>query len=147
ETKAQLFQRSRTLCAQHTPGEEMPQLGALISASPIDHAAHDAFGHVNGSDSYSGYGPQYMGSDLARYLGPDFQGVYPAQHLRQEFCADLPIFHLVGGLDLLQRSEVTADFPQDGIPNSLDSWIERDGVYCLKIKLQGRDLAWNLART
>jgi L-alanine-DL-glutamate epimerase-like enolase superfamily enzyme len=54
---------------------------------------------------------------------------------------------LVGGLDLLVRAEVTDKFPQDGIPNSLDDWIERDGVYCLKVKLNGRDLAWDLDRT
>ena len=30
---------------------------------------------------------------------------------------------------------------------SLDDWIERDGVFCLKVKLNGRDLAWDLART
>ena len=38
-------------------------------------------------------------------------------------------------------------FPQDGIPNALDDWIVRDGVFCLKVKLNGRDLEWDLART
>ncbi len=59
----------------------------------------------------------------------------------------MPVFHLVGGLDLLRREEVTADFPQDGVPNSLDDWILRDGVFCLKVKLNGRDLEWDLQRT
>ncbi len=59
----------------------------------------------------------------------------------------VPVFHLVGGLDLLRREQVTDAFPQDGIPNSLDDWIIRDGVFCLKVKLQGRNLAWDLART
>ncbi|HXF60693.1 MAG TPA: enolase C-terminal domain-like protein [Caldilineaceae bacterium] len=147
ETEAELRRLSRALCARYTPGEEMPFLGALISASPVDHAVHDAFGKANGIDSYRGYGPEHLSFDLARYLGPAYRGVYPSQFLRQDYLPQVPIFHLVGGLDLLRREEVTGAYPQDGIPNSLDDWIARDGVFCLKVKLQGRDLAWDLART
>jgi len=43
-------------------------------------------------------------------------------------------------LDKLRASEVGADAPRDGRPNSLDAWIEQDGVYCLKVKLRGTDL-------
>ena len=147
ETKSDLDRLNREICAQHTPGEEMPFLGALICASPVDHALHDAFGNVNGIDSYRGYGPELMSFDLARYLGPDIREVFPSQFLRQDFLPQVPVFHLVGGLDLLHRREVPDGFPQDGLPNSLDDWIVRDGVFCLKVKLNGRDLAWDLART
>lgn len=146
-TEDELRHLNRALCRRHTPGEEMPFLGALIAASPVDHALHDAFGRAAGIDSYRGYGPDHMGFDLSRYLGPDYRGVYPSQFLRQDYLPRIPVFHLVGGLDLLRRSEVTDAFPQDGLPNSLDDWIVRDGVYCLKVKLRGRDLAWDLART
>lgn len=146
-TEPELRRLSRELCDQYTPGEEMPFLGALIAASPVDHAVHDAFGNVNGIDSYRGYGPEHMGFDLSRYLGAAYRGVYPSQFLRQDYLPHVPVFHLVGGLDLLRRDAVTAAFPQDGIPNSLDDWIVRDGVFCLKVKLQGRNLAWDLART
>ena len=88
-----------------------------------------------------------MSFDLSRYLGPVYRGYYPSQFLRQDFAPEVPVFHLVGGLDLLRREEVTDDFAQDGVPNSLDEWIARDGVYCLKVKLNGRDLDWDLART
>lgn len=146
-TKADLQRMSACLCTRFTPGETMPYLGALICASPLDHALHDAFGHVNGIDSYHGYGPEHMDFDLARYLGNAYRGVYPAQFLRQAYAPAVPVFHLVGGLDLLRKSEVTAAFPQDGIPNALDEWIARDGVFCLKVKLQGRNLAWDINRT
>jgi len=125
----------------------MPFLGALVSASPLDHAIHDAFGNVNGIDSYRGYGPEHMSSDLSRYLGSGFKGVYPSQFLRQEYLPEIPLFHLVGGLDLLHEEEVDKTFPRDGIPNSLDKWIERDGVFCLKVKLRGRDMVWDIERT
>lgn len=145
--KAELQRLNHALCARHTPGEVMPLLGALICASPVDHALHDAFGKVNGIDSYHGCGPAHMAHDLARYLGSRFAGVYPSQFLRQDYLPAVPVFHLVGGLDILQRADVPDSSPQDGLPNSLDDWIARDGVFCLKVKLNGRDLAWDLART
>ncbi len=147
DTEEDLARLNRQICAQHTPGEIMPYLGALICASPLDHAVHDAFGRANAIDAYCGYGPAWMGFDLSRYLGSGFRGVYPSQFLRQDYAPSVPVFHLVGGLDLLTRLEVGDDLPKDGIPNSLDDWIVRDGVFCLKIKLRGRDLAWDLERT
>lgn len=147
ETEPSLHRLNREICARLTPGEEMPFLGALICASALDHAVHDAFGHANAIDSYHGYGPAFMDFDLSRYLGGDYKGVYPTQFLRQDYAPAVPVFHLVGGLDLLRREEVDASWPADGIPNSLDDWIIRDGVFCLKIKLRGRDLDWDLART
>lgn len=147
ETKKDLRKLNTEICRKLTPGEVMPFLGALICASPLDHAIHDAFGNVNEIDSYLGYGPEYMSFDLSRYLGSHFKKVYPSQFLRQKYLPEIPIFHLVGGLDLLHKDEVTKDFPQDGIPNSLEEWIIRDGVFCLKIKLRGRDLLWDIKRT
>jgi len=154
ESEDQLRAANRRISAKHTPGEEMPFLGALVGASPIDHAIHDAFGNVNGIDSYRGYGPGWM-PDVSTFLGKEFAGVYPSQFLRQDYLPVVPIFHLVGGLDFLTRGEVTGDpphdrrasLPDDGVPNSLDHWIERDGVFCLKVKLHARDLDWDLART
>ena len=147
ETEKDLARLNSEICAKFTPGEEMPFLGALVCASPIDHALHDAFGKVNNIDSYLGYGPEFMSFDLSRYLGKNYKGVYPSQFLRQDYVPKIPVFHLVGGLDILRRADVPSDAPKDGVPNSLDEWIERDGVFCLKVKLRGRDLDWDVART
>ena len=146
ETEQDLKRLSRDICRRLTPGEEMPFLGALVAASPLDHAVHDAFGRINGIDSYLGHGPEHMDFDLSRYLGNGFRSVYPSQFLRQDYLPAVPVFHLVGGVDLLTRDEVGDDLPADDIPNSLDEWIERDGVFCLKVKLQGRDLDWDVDR-
>jgi L-alanine-DL-glutamate epimerase-like enolase superfamily enzyme len=147
ETEADLRRLNREVSAKLTPGEEMPFLGALVSASPLDHAVHDAFGNANGIDSYLGHGPEHMSFDLSRYLGPEFKGVYPSQFLRQDYLPQIPLFHLVGGLDLLHEKDVDKSFPRDGIPNSFDKWVERDGVFCLKVKLRGKDMAWDVQRT
>lgn len=138
---------NRDVCQQLRLAEEMPFLGALVCASPVDAALHDAFGHVNGISSYDGYGPEFMDHDLGYYLGPAFAGKYPGQYLRPAFLPEIPIFHLVGGLDKLTKDEVDETDPDDGLPNSLDEWVARDGVYCLKVKLRGTDLAWDLDRT
>lgn len=124
----------------------MPALGALVCASPIDAAIHDAFGNVHGISTYEGYGPDFMEYDLSRYLGAEFSGRYIADGLRPAYAPRLPIFHLVGGLDKLRRSEINAEDPQDGLPNSLDEWIEQDGLFCLKVKLRGTDLLWDVER-
>ncbi len=125
----------------------MPLLGALVSASPCDAALHDAFGNANGICSYDGYGPQFCEHDLSVWLGSDFAGQYVADYLNPSYQPSMPVFHLVGGMDKLRRSEVTEDDPDDGMPVSLEEWIERDGIFCFKVKLTGRDVDWDVART
>ncbi len=125
--------------------QHQPFLGALVSASPLDAALHDAFGVANGIDTYNGYGPEFM-SDLSRYLGPEFQGRYIGDFLNPQYKSEIEIFHLVGGLDKLTPEEVDDTDPDDGLPNCLVDWIVRDGVYCLKVKLRGTDLDWDVDR-
>lgn len=125
----------------------MPRLGTLVAASAVDASIHDAFGHANGISSYEGYGPEYMEHDLSLYLGERFKGKYVTDYLRPAFSEELPIFHLVGGLDKLRRDEVDSGDPKDGFPVSLDDWIRRDGVFCLKVKLRGNDIDWDVKRT
>ena len=125
----------------------MPALGVLVSTSPIDAALHDAFGRVNRISSYDGYGREYMKHDLSFYLGDEFRGRYISDYLRPNYRKELPVFHLVGALDKLTRDEVDASDPKDGLPVSLEEWIERDGVFCLKVKLSGVDIDWDVERT
>ncbi|MEI6501766.1 MAG: enolase C-terminal domain-like protein, partial [Armatimonadota bacterium] len=134
------------LCSERGLSPAMPFLGALVCASPVDAALHDAFGNVNGIDSYDGYGPDFM-DDLSKYLGEEYCGKYPQDYLRPAYLPKVPIFHLVGGLDKLTRDELTDDDPQDGIPNCLEDWIAYEGMYCLKVKLRGTDLDWDIDRT
>ncbi|MFP3904775.1 MAG: enolase C-terminal domain-like protein [Armatimonadota bacterium] len=133
------------ICRQNDMVPPQPYLGALVCASPVDGAIHDAFGKVNGIDTYDGYGPQFA-PDLSKWLGEGFEGKYIADYIRDEYQPRLPIFHLVGGLDKLTVAELDEDDPDDGLPNSLDEWIRRDGVYCLKVKLRGDDLDWDVQR-
>ncbi len=134
------------VCAEHELMPAQPFLGGLVCASPIDAALHDAFGNVNGIDCYDGYGPEFM-SDLSKYLGPEFRGRYIPDYIRSEYMPEVPIFHLVGGLDKLTEAEKDDSDPDDGKPVSLDEWIRAEGMYCLKVKLRGNDLDWDVDRT
>ena len=59
----------------------------------------------------------------------------------------LPAWHLVGGLDPLDDSDApTASTSTIGLPVALGDWIDRDGLFCLKIKLRGNDAAWDYER-
>jgi len=126
---------------------DTPVLGVLVATSPIDAALHDAFGRVNKICSYDGYGPRLMRYDLSFYLGDEFRGKYISDYLRPEYAKELPVFHLVGALDKLTRDEVDASDPKDGLPVSLEEWFERDGVFCLKVKLSGTNIDWDVERT
>jgi L-alanine-DL-glutamate epimerase-like enolase superfamily enzyme len=145
ESEGELKSIARRVCQEMQLKEEMPFLAALVCASAIDASLHDAFGNVNGIDSYLGYGKECM-RDLGYYLGEGFAGKYISDYIRPSYSHEVPVFHLVGGLDKLTRSEVDESDPKDGLPNCLEEWIELDGVFCLKVKLRGNDLQWDLQR-
>ncbi len=125
--------------------EPLPFLAALVCASPVDAALHDAFGIVHGLSSYATYGPDFMPHDLSAYLGPRFRGRYLSDFVRPDPAPEVPIWHLVGGLDRLTADGGSNRAP-DGRPATLDEWIRQDGLFCLKVKLRGSDLAWDLDR-
>ncbi|MHB8994128.1 MAG: hypothetical protein ACYC63_02645 [Armatimonadota bacterium] len=147
EAKPHLHEIAAGVDVELALAEPMPILGALVCASPVDAALADAFGNANEISTWDGYGPEHMNYDLSQWCGPDFLGKYPADYLHPSFKPRLPIFHLVGGMDKLTADEITADDPHDGLPISLDQWIERDGIRCFKVKLRGNDNDWDVERT
>ncbi|MHC4133062.1 MAG: enolase C-terminal domain-like protein [Planctomycetota bacterium] len=132
--------------------EPMPWLAALICCSLFDIALHDAYGNLHEIDIYDTYNSIFMTADLSNYLEPikgkqiSFEGKYPADFLKYPADISLPAWHLVGGKDLLDRTELTGDEPDDGYPVLLEDWIKRDGLKCLKIKLRGNDTKWDYER-
>ena len=147
EAKPHLHELAAEVDRELGLAEPMPILGALVCASPVDAALADAFGKANGLSTWAGYGPEFMNYDLSQWCGPKFLDKYPGDYLHPFFKPRLPIFHLVGGMDKLTVSEITAQDPQDGLPVSLDQWIERDGLRCFKVKLRGNDNDWDVERT
>jgi L-alanine-DL-glutamate epimerase-like enolase superfamily enzyme len=133
-------------------GREMPYLAALVCLSVFDIALHDAFGVVNDVYVYDTYNARYMNRDLSKFIAPaagakvSFKGKYPADYLVLPAPKKMPAWHLVGGKDLIEQSELTGTEPNDGYPVLLRDWIRRDGLTCLKVKLRGNDPAWDYDR-
>lgn len=125
----------------------MPHLAALICVSAFDIAMHDAWGLANNMPTYKMYNSKFMAHDLAWFYGDEkFAGLYPEDFFSAEPAEALPVWHLVGGKDLLTDEELTGNEPEDGFPVTLEKWIERDGLFCLKIKLTGKDAEWDYQR-
>ena len=129
--------------------EPVPWLAALVCLSAFDIALHDAYGVLHGVPTYQTYTAEYMNADLARYLTPaegsdvSFAGRYPADYLVFPRPESLPAWHLIGGKDSIDESELTGAEPDDGYPVLLRDWVRRDGLKCLKVKLRGDDAAWD----
>ncbi|MHB8520619.1 MAG: enolase C-terminal domain-like protein [Limisphaerales bacterium] len=143
----------RTLNAERgADAEPMPWLAALVCCSAFDLALHDAFGHLHQRPVYETYGPEFLNRDLGDFLSPaegsgaSFQRKYPCDFLAAHPPSQLRAWHLVGGLDPLDRGELTGTEPDDGYPVLLADWIARDGLKCLKIKLRGNDADWDYQR-
>ncbi len=141
---------AQTNAARGIDSEPMPWLAALVGCSAFDLAVHDAFGRLVERPVYSTYGPEFMSRDLGDFLETSptasFAGKFPQDFLVAQPPMQLPAWHLVGGLDLLDPSELKGDEPQDGYPVLLPDWIQRDGLQCLKVKLRGTDARWDFAR-
>jgi L-alanine-DL-glutamate epimerase-like enolase superfamily enzyme len=128
--------------------EPIPKLAVLVAASPFDAALHDACGRALGVSSFRTLSPDVVGHDASRYLGDEFRGVDLQATLRPEPAATVPLFHSVGGVDPLTEAEAdAAGVPRDGLPRTLAAWIRRDGLWNIKIKLQGESLDWDVDRT
>jgi L-alanine-DL-glutamate epimerase-like enolase superfamily enzyme len=134
--------------------EPMPLLAGLVCLSAFDLALHDAFGQMLQRPVYETYTSEFITRDLDSFLVPatdltpraSFIDKFPANFLVANPPQQLLAWHLIGGLDPLDESELTGSEPDDGYPVLLRDWIRRDGLKCLKIKLRGNDSGWDYER-
>ncbi len=133
-------------------GDEMPYLGSLVAFSAFDIAVHDAYGVLHNRDIYTTYNADFMSRDLSAFITPedgsgiDFKGRYPQDFLVMDAPKQLPVWHLVGGVDALEAADLNGTEPKDAHPLLLADWVRRDGLKCLKVKLRGTDAAWDYER-
>ncbi len=123
----------------------IPKLCTLVVGSAFDAAIHDAYGKAFGLSVYHTYGRDFMTRDLSADLGPSFKGEYLDRYVPSEPRATIPVFHSVGASDPLEASDVRTRI-DDGLPNTLEEWIPRDGLIRFKIKLNGGDLTADFER-
>lgn len=134
------------------PDSPMPWLAALVCCSPFDIALHDAYANLLDLPAYKTYGSAFLNSTLADWLKPaegtriSFHGLYPEAYLVSSPSPQLTAWHLVGGMDAIDATDLDGSEPDDGYPVTLEEWIARDGLIALKIKLRGNDADWDYAR-
>ena len=132
--------------------EPMPWLAALVCCSTFDLALHDAYGMLHQIPVYNTYNAEFMNADLSNFLTPaegsdvSFAGKYPEDFLVPKRPDRMMAWHLIGGKDLIDKSELVGAEPDDGYPVLLPDWIQRDGLKCLKVKLRGNDDEWDYDR-
>jgi len=117
----------------------IPRLCTLVVASAFDAALHDAYGKAFDVSCYATYGPSHMSRDLSADLGQEFKGEFLDKYVPVAPQQAMPVFHSVGASDPLEASDVRQRV-DDGLPNTLEEWIERDGLIRFKIKLNGGNL-------
>jgi L-alanine-DL-glutamate epimerase-like enolase superfamily enzyme len=123
----------------------IPKLCTLVVASAFDAALHDAYGKAFRTSCYETYGPSFFTHDLSTDLGPEFKGEYLDRYVPAAPQATMPVFHSVGASDPLEAPDVKKRI-DDGLPNTLEEWIRRDGLIRFKIKLNGGNLPADLDR-
>jgi L-alanine-DL-glutamate epimerase-like enolase superfamily enzyme len=123
----------------------IPKLCTLVVASAFDAAIHDAYGKAFDVSVYETYGPKFMSSDLSRDLGAEFRGEYLDRYVPSTPRPSTLVFHSVGASDALEASDVRTRIG-DGLPNTLEEWIPRDGLLGFKMKLNGGNLAADFER-
>jgi len=150
--KSELARLLEDFNRQRADDESMPWLAALVCCSAFDVALHDAYGIMHQVPVYETYNAQFMNVDLARFITPadganiSFEGKYPEDFLVLPRPERMPAWHLIGGKDLIDKSELKGTEPDDGYPVLLADWIQRDGLKCLKVKLRGNDDKWDYDR-
>jgi L-alanine-DL-glutamate epimerase-like enolase superfamily enzyme len=123
----------------------VPRLATLVAASAFDAAIHDGFGEANGINCYRGYSAEYMDWDLGHYLSADFTGEWLPRYVLESPRKHLSVYHLVGALDPTWPNDIR-DRAGDGLPEALMEWVTADCLTHIKVKLNGRDLRWDLER-
>jgi L-alanine-DL-glutamate epimerase-like enolase superfamily enzyme len=125
--------------------ERIPKLAAMLAASPLEAAVHDAFGRSLGKNSFDCMTSEFLNEDLSAYIGQDFIGKYPSDYLSSKAKPTMPLYHLVGALDPLTDADLKKKL-NDGFPETLEEWLSTDGISHLKIKLAGNDVDWDVGR-
>lgn len=136
---------SSELVAEFKIADGIPKLASMLAASPLDAAIHDAFGRVQGRNSFDCMTGEFLNEDLSAYLGEEFVGKFPCDYMSSQPKSTMPLFHLVGALDPLSSADLKKRL-EDGYPETLEEWLKTDGISHLKIKLDGNNIDWDVGR-
>lgn len=125
--------------------EPIPDLAIALAMSPTDIALHDAFGRLHNTNAFNLLTPEMIGSDLSPWLGEDFIGKHLVEFVNPKPTPTLNLYHLVGSLDPLSAADLNRKIG-DGLPETLEEWINKQQLSHLKVKITGQDLDADVGR-
>jgi hypothetical protein len=112
------------------------RLGASFGASMLERGVIDALGRMTGQ-TYRALVCDGLGIDLGS-LCEELRGREISQFLPERPLARLHVRHTVGLVDPISATDRCGDAIDDGLPETLEEYLDRDGIRYLKIKVSGQ---------
>lgn len=134
------------LATQMKLSEPIPDLAVMLACSSIDAAVHDAFGRMHGRSCFACLDRELLPQHLDTWLGIEFAGMHLSDFVSPKPVETLALYHLVGGSDPLSEADLGRRIG-DGLPETLEEWIQAEQLTHLKLKLCGTNLDWDVGRT
>ena len=119
------------------------RLGAAFGSSMLERAVIDGVGRLTGRSYFELVRDDHLGIDLGA-ITPELQGRAVREFLPAQPLGRLHVRHTVGLIDPITAADVREPVA-DGLPETLEDYLERDGIRYLKIKVGGAPEA-DLAR-
>jgi L-alanine-DL-glutamate epimerase-like enolase superfamily enzyme len=116
-------------------GQGFNRLGASFGSSMLERAAIDAVGRLCGQPLLELLRGDALGIDLGA-LAPELRGVRLPEVLPRHPLAQLHLRHTVGLLDPITATDVAVPVA-DGLPETLEDYLDHDGIRYLKVKVGG----------
>ena len=111
------------------------RLGAAFGSSMLERAVIDGVGRLAGRSCFELVRDDHLGVDLGA-ITPELQGRPMRQFLPARPLGRLHVRHTVGLIDPITAADVQEPVA-DGLPETLEDYLERDGIGYLKIKVGG----------
>jgi hypothetical protein len=111
------------------------RLVAAFGSSMLERAVIDGLGRLAGRSYFELVRDDHLGIDLGA-ISPDLQGRAVPDFLPARPLGRLHVRHTVGLIDPITALDVREPV-NDGLPETLEDYLERDGIGYLKIKVGG----------
>jgi hypothetical protein len=111
------------------------RLGASFGSSMLERGVLDAVGRLTGKSYFECVRDDDLGIELGA-ISTELAGRRVAEFLPQAPLAKLHVRHTVGLVDPITAADVTTPVA-DGLPETLEDYLDHDGISHLKIKVGG----------
>jgi hypothetical protein len=115
--------------------EGFNRLGAAFGSSMLERAVIDAVGRLSGRTFFDLVQDDLLGIELGA-ISEELRGRRVSEFLPARPLERVAVRHTVGLLDPITAAEVS-DPVADGLPETLEDYLDRDGIRYLKIKVAG----------